>query len=469
MFSRSAGLIVIGLLAACGSDKTNTATTGSTPDAGATVTPVTPAIASGDPCSGGVPMTSDVFVAPGLCARLVATDNIAGLRQIQFAPNGDLFGTTAGGTIVLFRDANHDGAFTKDEIHPWATTGGNGSNAHVDVASGFVYAGSVEGVKRFPYDPAALAAPSSEDVVINQPNSGGHGKHTAHVYDNFLYVHSGSSGNQSHEDDSPIGEYDTTRGLIKRFDLSRFVSGKPFDWKDGEVFTQGLRNAVGVTRNETTGKMYAVVNGLDEVTYKGVNVHNDNPGEQILEVAEGKQYGYPFCFTAQRIVDGSTVIPPGTQLSFAGFGGHDDAWCAANSEKPAAFIQAHSAPLDIFFFDKQPQGNLPEKWRGGAFIALHGSWDRVPSTGYKVIWQPFNADGTSTMPTSTADATTFPYEVVFGPADANGQAGDGAWQWHSTDGGDSPRPAGVAISPIDGALYISSDSPGTLYRLGVQH
>lgn len=465
----SLGLLVF--LAACNSDKTTTATTPAPPDGGAPATsPTTPiTTATSNPCQGGVAVTSDAFVAQGLCASLIApAASVPNLRQISFAPNGDLFGTTATGSILLMRDDDKDGAFSAAEIHTWGNTGGNGSNAHVDATGGFVYAGSETGVKRFPYDPAALAAPSSEDVVINQPDDGAHGKHTTHVYDGFLYVHSGSSGNQSHEDDNPIGEYDTTRGLIKRFDLSKFVSGTPFDWKDGEVFTQGLRNALGVTRNETTGKMYAVVNGMDDVKYGGQDVHIDNPGEQILEVAKGKAYGYPFCFTAQRIVNGSTVVAPGTQLSFAGFGGHDDAWCAANASAPAAFIQAHSAPLDISFFDKQPAGNLPERWRGGAFIALHGSWDRIPATGYKVVWQPFNADGTSTMPTSTTTATTFPYEVVFGGA-ANGQPQDGPWQWHSTTGGDTPRPSGVAISPLDGALYISSDSPGALYRVGVQH
>src|SRR6185437_1696457 len=120
-----------------------------------------PAAAQGDPCR-GVPVSNEAFVPAGMCARIIAADNVGGLRQISFAPNGDLFGTTAGGTILLMRDADADGTFTKNEIHTWGQTGGNGSNAHIDVAGGFVYAGSETGVKRFPYDPAALASPSSE-------------------------------------------------------------------------------------------------------------------------------------------------------------------------------------------------------------------------------------------------------------------------------------------------------------------
>jgi glucose/arabinose dehydrogenase len=210
--------------------------------------------------------------------------------------------------------------------------------------------------------------------------------------------------------------------------------------------------------------MYAVVNGLDDVSYGGQNVHNDNPGEQIVEIGMGKSYGYPYCFTAQRIVKGGAVVPPGTQLQFGTV--HDDAWCAANSLPPSTFIQAHSAPLDLTFFDDQPRGALPDKYRGGAFVALHGSWDRSPATGYKVIWVPFDASGKSPMPTSTATDTTFPYEVILGGGDATG-AKDGAWSWSTADYADQPRFAGVAISPVDGALYVTSDSGGYIYRLGV--
>lgn len=423
--------------------------------------------AKGDPCRGQPLPVDDHFVPSGLCARLVSAST-SGLRQISFAPNGDMFGTTNGGTIYLFRDDDGDGFFTKAEIRNWGTTGGNGNNAHIDVAGGFVYAGSDNGVKRFAYDPAALKGGAAEDVVVGQP-SGGHSKHTVHVYDGFLYVHSGSTGNATHEDGDGKTDYDTKRSVIKRFDLSKFAPGAPFPWTAGEAFTVGLRNVNGFARNETTKKIYGVVNGLDEQRYKTVDIHNDNPGEQVLEIAAGKKYGYPFCFTAQRVVNASTVVPPGTQLINVSYPGnpHDDAWCAAQSSPPTTFVQAHSAPLDLTFFDNQPKGALPEKWRGGAFIALHGSWNRSPATGYKVVWQPFNADGSSPMPTSTNTTTTFPYEVVFGGGNASGPQ-DGPWTWSDDNTSEETRPAGVAVSPIDGALYVSSDKSGLVYRVGVK-
>ncbi len=120
------------------------------------------------------------------------------------------------------------------------------------------------------------------------------------------------------------------------------------------------------------------------------------------------------------------------------------------------------------FFDAQAKGNLPEKYRGGAFIALHGSWDRGPATGYKVIWMPFDANGVPPMPTSTATDTTFPYETVFGGGSATTGPQDGSWAWQKDTYGDSPRPAGVAISPVEGSLYVASDQAGTLYRIGLK-
>jgi glucose/arabinose dehydrogenase len=470
----SVAALVPAIIFACGSDSAETAAPAGTehvqgPDGSTTVVDGSSGIdaaslpkASGDPCR-GVPVPDDQHFSPGgLCVRAVASA-LGAMRQITFAPNGDLFGVTADGAIRRFHDEDGDGFFQPAEITTYGQTGGNGNNCHIDVANGYLYAGSPAGVKRWPYSPTAKDGGDGEDVVTGQP-ADGHAKHTVHVYDGYLYVHSGSAANYA-APKSP--DYDDERSLIRRYPLSTFVSGTPFAWLSGEVVTTGLRNANGFTKN-AFGRMYAVVNGLDDVTYQGVNVHNDNPGEQVLEIGMGKNFGYPYCFTAQRVVlGGGQLVPPGTQLEY-NHDVHDDAWCLANSTPPSTFIQAHSAPLDITFFDDQPTGALPEKYRGGAFVALHGSWDRSPNTGYKVIWIPFDAAGKAPMPTSTATDTTFPYEVILGGGDTTGPK-DGAWSWTAADYGDQPRFAGVAISPVDGALYMSSDSGGYIYRAGIAH
>jgi glucose/arabinose dehydrogenase len=248
-----------------------------------------------------------------------------------------------------------------------------------------------------------------------------------------------------------------------------------------------VRNVTGFTR-DARGRMVGVLSGMDDVRYGGTDIHADNPGEEIVALEKGKAYGYPFCFAAARVAVGGQLVSPGSKLHAAWSSqnplanstesAHDDAWCGAHADLPLTFMQAHSSPLGIAFFDG-PDGALPAHYRGGAFVALHGSWDRTPATGYKVVWVPFDHDGKTPMPTSTAESTAYPYEVVFGGG-ANGTAQDGPWSWSSGELGESPvRPVGVAISPVDGALYVSSDNgsvplqrssnskaEGNLYRIG---
>jgi glucose/arabinose dehydrogenase len=136
---------------------------------------------------------------------------------------------------------------------------------------------------------------------------------------------------------------------------------------------------------------------------------------------------------------------------------HDDAWCKDNARVPESLVDSHSAPLDITFMQGQAAA-LPSKWQRGAFVTLHGSWNRTPSTGFKVVWIPWNESGRPELPTVDDSGPKFTYEVVFGGGNPNAPR-DGTWGWMSDEGGeDVVRPVGVAISPKDGALYVSSDN-----------
>jgi glucose/arabinose dehydrogenase len=436
-----------------------------------------------DPCRGIELPRGEYHVAPGLCVRAVAT-NQGELRQIAFTSNGDLVGVRMSGDIVRYRDTDDDGIFTGDEVTKLGSTGGdNGNNAHIDEDAGFLYAGSPDGVVRFAYTSDMGELGEAEEVVVGQPSDGTHQLHTVHVYDGWLYVHSGSENNAV----APMTpDYDTNRAVLKRFRLDDF-DGTAFDWADGEVVARGIRNMVGFTQN-AAGRMYGVINGLDDLMYAGEDVHRDNPGDDLVRIEMGLEHGYPYCFTAAHIELADGMIAAGTQLVSATdpeapdpdfTNPHDDAWCAQNSEPPATFLVPHSAPLDIRFYDGI-QGNLPREWRDGAFVAVHGSWNTEPSVGHQVLFIPFDEDGNTPMPTARVDGTSYPFTVVFGGGTTSAHD-DGLWGWTLAPGiGEEPvRPVGVAISPVDGALYVSSDNAsiafsgmpterqGAIYRIGL--
>jgi glucose/arabinose dehydrogenase len=410
-----------------------------------------------DPCR-GTELSGTFHVPDGMCASVVAT-GLTDVRQITFSSDGSLWAASSKGQISRLRDDDDDGAFKGSEIVQWASTGGNGQNVHIDEEAGYLYSGTSAGVRRWRWSAETDMGTDGEDVLTGQPGNGNHPKHTVKVWEGWMYVQVGSSGNVTNPD-SPA--FDDERSLIKRFQLSEFKSGTPFDWgDDGEVFANGLRNTLGFNRDRM-GRIFGVQNGQDDVTFDGQDVHQNNPGEIIMRLDKGTSHGYPFCFVAQSL-DG---VAPGVQVASAIFPNnpHDDDWCGdpANALPPATFLQAHTAPMDIVFYTG-PYGALPDRWRDGAFVSLHGSWNRTTATGYKVVWVPFNADGTSPMPTGSGNGgMQFPYEVVFGKTSEKVANSSETW----TDG-QQVRPVGVAVSPKDGALYISSDSNGRIYRVGL--
>jgi glucose/arabinose dehydrogenase len=419
-----------------------------------------------DPCRGMALPADQHYVAPGLCASAVALDQ-RGLRQITFASNGDLIGVEQSGSVIRYRDVDDDGMFDGAvEIVELGSTGGNGNNAHLDEASGYLYAGSPDGVVRWAYtaDTSALGTP--EPVVIKQPSDGSHTYHTVHVYDGALYVHSGSENNVV----APASpSYDTERAVLRRFDLASLDTAAPFDWAAGEVVASGLRNMVGYTR-DPDGNLFGVVNGIDDLSYQGKDIHLDNPGEVLIEIEQGQSFGYPYCFTAQNVTTAEGAVAPGTQLATEvdGFTNpHDDDWCQQSSAPPVSFLPAHSAPLGITFYaESSAPAALPREWLRGAFVSQHGSWNTMPSVGHNVVFFPLGS-GQPMMPQTAQTPPSYPFTVVFGGGSSEGHV-DGEWSWSSGDQGEDPvRPVGIAISPLDGALYISSDGDGALYRVGV--
>ena len=178
----------------------------------------------------------------------------------------------------------------------------------------------------------------------------------------------------------------------------------PHDGGSSRVYMKGLRNAVGVWVDPATGRSWATNMGRDLLG-------DDLPPEMLYEVVDGADAGWPRCHAG-------TIVDP----DFGGSG------ACAGVAQPAMTFAAHAAPLALV------------GWEGHLVIAFHGSWNRSAKVGYEVTWLPW--DG---QPTGVSE----PFATGFLPPGVDSALG---------------RPAGLAVG-ADGALYVSDDKAGFIYRI----
>lgn len=190
-----------------------------------------------------------------------------------------------------------------------------------------------------------------------------------------------------------------------------------YDGPDGNgerILARGLRNAVGLAVHPQTGQLWASNNGRDLMG-------PDRPPETIYAIRESADYGWPTCHSGD-IVDPDLGSPGACE----------------GVEEPVVEMQAHSAPLGIAFYTGQ---TFPSEYHGDLFIALHGSWNRAVPTGYKVV------------------------RLDFSNGEPDGEVVDFATGWlNQADDTAAGRPVDV-LTGADGALYISDDKGGFVYRI----
>jgi glucose/arabinose dehydrogenase len=268
----------------------------------------------------------------------------------------------------------------------------------------YVYVGDTNELVRFRYDPKTSKRLGEAEPLMKLPTGGHETRSVAIAPDGkhvFVSVGSGSNIN--------TGE-DPIRAAVTICDL---------DGKNARLYGTGLRNAVGLAIEPVTGAVWVSVNERDEL---GDNL----PPDYFTSVKDGGFYGWPYSYIGSNVDD--RVKPQKPEL-------------VAKAIIPDVLLGAHVAPLQFAFYTGK---QFPESYRGGAFIAEHGSWNRATRAGYQIAFVAFK-DGQP-----SADPVPFLTGLV---PDPKGRDVSG-------------RPVGVTVAP-DGSLLVADDGANKIYRISV--
>ncbi len=343
-------------------------------------------------------LLSRLSLPAGFSANVFARD-LGGVRVLVAAPDGSVYASVpSAGTVLRLRDADGDGRAETVETVLEGYSGVHG----LALGNGTLYFATPTTVHAAPL--GADGAPGAPRVVADGLPSGGN--HQAPGLglgpDGRLYLTLGSSCNAC-EEASP----ERAAMLVLENGTRR-------------VFAGGLRNTMGFDWQPGTGALYGADQGVD---LRG----DDLPPDEINRLRDHGDYGWPFAY-GRRVPDLLTPFdPPGTTKEAF----------AATTEPSVLELPAHASPIQLRFYTGTA---FPAEYRGDAFVTLHGSWNRNPPNGYRVVRLRFQAAG---EPEGYGDFLTgFLYDgtKVFG------------------------RPAGLAVLP-GGALLVGDDLNGVVYRV----
>jgi glucose/arabinose dehydrogenase len=376
------------------------------------------------------PAAAKLRVPPGFAVEPFASE-LYNPRLLRVAPNGDVFVAETGADQIRVLRAADGGSRPSDiEVFASGLDGPFGIAFFPARDPQWLYVANHNAVVRFPYRAGDLVARGTPETVVSElsPESGGHTtRDVAFSPDEtrmFVSVGSGSNVAEGMRP-TPTPQRRVPQGVDVRgatwgdeTDRADVLSFDP-EGNDERVFATGIRNCVGLAVNGATGDLWCSTNERD-------GLGDDLVPDYVTRVRDGAFYGWPWYY----------------------LGAHEDPRHAGERPDltgavtlPDVLLQAHSAPLAMAFYDG---AMFPREYRGSAFVALHGSWNRSPRTGPKVI-RVFIEDG---VPRGDYEDFLTGFTV------------DDATVWG--------RPVGVAVAH-DGALLVTEDGNGTLWRITYAH
>jgi len=375
---------------------------------------------------------------------LVVAETGAQPRHIVVTPQGNIYvkmfrvRNGSKGIYYYKTDAAGKGTLSKS----FGDYPGTGMNLKDD----YLYASSNTEVFRYKIDANKEVLDGDHpERIITGLKTGQHESKSI-VFDNLdnIYVNIGVNSNSCQVKDRQFASMgipgcpllDSAAGIW------RFKINKPNQtYKDGTRYATGLRNVVGLDWNQQDNQLFVMQHGRDQLHSIFPDMYTDKqsaelPAECMYALKQGDNAGWPYMYYDQ--IQHKKIMAPE-------YGGDSKKEAVGNFIDPVAAYPGHMAPDGLLFYT----GNMfPERYKNGAFIAFHGSWNRAPEPqkGYFVVFQPFKngkpfgdwevfADGFSAITTDIKS----PNEAVH-------------------------RPCGLAQGP-DGSLYVTDDHHGTIYRI----
>ena len=376
----------------------------------------------------------------GFSATVVA-ENLGGVRHIVVDNNGDIYAKLSklkdGKGILELKggDASRISSF------------GNYPGTGIAIKNGYLYASSNTSIFRYKlYFGNQVIDPDKPETIVKDLTDRGQHNSKSITLDNAgnIYVNIGAPSNSCQVQDRAVGSMgqDPCPILAYAGGIWQFKADKLNQTiNDGVHYATGIRNTVGLDWNNTVNELYVMQHGRDDLhrmfeQYYTVKDNAELPAEEFLLAKKGSDFGWPYCYFDPK-QDKKMLAPE------YGGDGKIQGRCG-EIEKPLVAFPAHLAPNALLFYTGD---QFPEKYKNGAFIAFHGSWNRAPEpqAGYFVAFVPMK-DG---KPGGN-------WEIF-----ADGFAGGDD---KKASGRVDYRPCGLAQGP-DGSLYVSDDRKGNIWKI----